>query len=671
MTESDLDSGIRPVPILVAVASFVTAIAILTGTGTLTVTQAVVSLVGFASLCGALVSLSRRRDARTCQRTPDPERPHPTPVPGDSLTDAIEEFTATRSHGTFVARRTVGGLRQAAIAVISRFGGASEAEARAAVDDGSWTTDPIAAAFLSEELDRPSRSVREHVVDRVRGDDPYHLAIRRTGAEIASIGYTGLDERNVPETARLHGHERSSSDDTVDVRTTERRLADGEADGIPARATGHWTGIGVVALAAIGIGAVAEASAVVLAGVVGIGYAGFALTARPPTPTLEIERTVSDDAPEPEDEVDVTVSITNVGERPLLDLRVVDGVPAALSVTDGSARLATALRPGERATLEYTVTAACGTHEFDPALVVTRDPSRSAEKAFYVGASTTLVCEPLLRPIESPVPLQAASTTFSGRLTTATGGSGTEFHSVRDYRRNDPLNRIDWNRHARTGELATIEFHQERAARVVVLVDAREAAYLASSTGSTHAVSRATDAASRIAGTLLESGDTVGLAAIGPTSRPVDGADDSGDADVCWIPPSSGNRHRIRLREALATHPQFSPVPPEREARWITQLRALRRRLAAETQIVFLTPLCDRGSVVIARRLASHGHALTVVSPNPTAERTTGQQLSRVARRIRQFDLERAGISVTDWNEAESIDELFARRAAATRGGRR
>ncbi|MFC7231233.1 hypothetical protein ACFQMM_07085 [Saliphagus sp. GCM10025308] len=94
----------------------------------------------------------------------------------------------------------------------------------------------------------------------------------------------------------------------------------------------------------------------------------------------------------------------------------------------------------------------------------------------------------------------------------------------------------------------------------------------------------------------------------------------------------------------------------------------IRRRLAAETQIVFLSPLCDAAAARIVRRLDARGHALTVISPNPTAERTTSQQLARVARRIRRFDLQRAGVPVIDWEPSETIDEAVAR---ANAGGRR
>lgn len=491
--------------------------------------------------------------------------------------------------------------------------------------------------------------------------------MRHTTDAIANVGYNsgtledGDSDTDANSTSSLPTYsgrrahaETASRTTTADVEGIETR---------DQRSTEYWTGIGVVALFAVGIGAVAEAPAVALAGVIGVGYAGFAHAFDPPELEIAVDRELSVDNPEPGDEVDVTVTITNESGRFVPDLRFIDGVPPGLAVTQGSSRLGTALRPQESVTLEYTVLVQRGTHEFDPALAIVRDLSRSREREYLVESESELVCEPVLRPVGTSVPLRSTAASFSGRLMTSDGGSGTTFHSVREYRPNDPLSRIDWNRHAKTGELATLEFHEERAARVVVLVDARKMSFLAPEPDATHAVDRSVGAAGRIAASLLAEGDTVGLAALGPVSRTGDAA---ADADPCWLAPASGRDHEVRLQDLLATHPQFDATRPESESRWLPQLRTLRRRLSAETQIIFLSPLCDTGSVTIARQLESRGHPVTVVSPDPTSEETTSQQLAAVARRVRRFDLQRIGIPVIDWPADESIDEVFARHA----GGR-
>ncbi|MCU4971622.1 DUF58 domain-containing protein [Halobacteria archaeon AArc-m2/3/4] len=650
----------RHLAIAIGILAFTLAIAVLGNVLTLGVGSWAIILVGVLTLLVALNTLTRRHGVRDHGTTPDPEHRYRVPAPGAELTDAVDQFRSRRNDLFVPSNRIHAGLREAAIAALTRFQGLTPAAANERVEDGSWTDDPYAAAFLSPSVDPPERSLRERVTDRFVRDVSFRDSVRRTGAAVAAIGYTGLGD-GAPDRSesRIATYERDDTEEDEPVPRTTQTPVDGVVER-SSRRTGHWFGVGVVALIAISIGTFTESAAVVMAGAVGIAYAGFGHAMEAPTPDISIERTLSEETPEPGDEIGVEVTITNESSRPLPDLRFVDGVPPGLAVSEGTARLGTALRPGESVTLEYTVAARRGRHVFDPALVFTRDLSRSSEKEFLVGSPTSITCEPVLRPITTSVPLRATAATFSGRLTTPEGGSGTQFHSVREYRKNDPLNRIDWNRHARTGELATLEFHEERAARVLVLVDARKANYLAPEPDAAHAVDRSVAAAGRIAATLLEDGDTVGLAAIGPLDKREEDGDD-GPVEQCWLGPSSGHHHRAQFQNLLATHPQFSTLAPPKSRRWTPQLEQIYRRLSSDTQIILLTPLCDRVSSDIVQWLDARGYAVTVVSPDPTTDRTTGNQLARVARRIRRFDLQRTGVPVVDWPADQSIDEAFAR----------
>ncbi|RKD94946.1 DUF58 domain-containing protein [Halopiger aswanensis] len=657
----------RRLALVFGVLAFVGAIAISAGVVAVPLDGWVVLVVGLLATGIGIVAVFRRRGVRRQADTPTPEQRTPVPAPGATVSDAIGEFRTMAGEYSTGSRRIASGLRLAAIAALTRFGGYSAEEAADRIDDGSWTDDATAAAFLSEKKDT-SASLGDWLPRLLNPgrDTSFQAGVRHAVAAIAAIGYTTEDADTDDDSRSLPAYADERIDRTSgDSRTSARSISGVEST--TQRPTNYWTGIGVVALFAVGIGALAESPGVVLAGVVGVGYAGFSRAFEPPELELAIARELSDDDPEPGDEIDVVVTITNESGRFVPDLRLVDGVPPGLAVVDGSNRLGTALRPHESVSLEYTVAVRRGTHEFDPALAIVRDLSRSREREFLVGSETTVVCEPVLRPIEAPVPLRATAASFAGRLTTDEGGAGTTFHSVREYRAGDPLSRVDWNRRAKTGELATLEFHEERAARVVVLIDARKAAFLAPDPDGTHAVDRSVAAAGRIAASLLADGDTVGLAALGPIGREFEAGAPT-DGDPCWLAPASGRHHEIHFQDLLATHPQFDSTPPRSESRWLPQLRTIRRRLSAETQIVLLTPLCDTGAVTIARRLESRGHPVTVVSPDPTADRTAGQQLSAVARRIRQFDLQRIGIPVIDWPADETIDDVFARYARA--GGR-
>ncbi|WP_050032907.1 DUF58 domain-containing protein [Halorubrum halophilum] len=432
--------------------------------------------------------------------------------------------------------------------------------------------------------------------------------------------------------------EAGSPGDDAASRETGDREATPATERTPLRRseTARWDGIAGVALALVGVGVVTRQPGLVLAGAVGLGYAVYARIGEAPEATVEVSRTVSDDAPAPGDEVTVAVRARNVGDAPLPDLRLVDGVPSGLEVVDGPARIATALRPGATATFEYTVRASRGEHEWEPTRGITRTAAGSRERATELATPTRIVCTPELSA-GGDLPLRGLTTIDHGRVPTDVGGAGVEFHATREYRRGDPVKRIDWNRRARTGELATLELREERAATVVLLIDARESAYAASEPDADTAVEASVEAAGQAFTALLDGGDRVGIAAVGPRD--------------CWLSPGAGTAHAARGRETLATDPALAPTPSEGRFYGSLWLRRFRRRLPADAQVLFFTPLLDDYAVSLARRIDAHGHLVTVCSPDVTAGDTPGTRLVSFERRERLRELRGAGIRAVEWGD--------------------
>lgn len=615
---------------------------------------------GFATLWAALyVQYVRSRRGRAT-RTPAPERRGRAAPPGETLADALVQFRTEGWGKAITGDRLAEDLREAAITAMIHFEGHSRERAEARIEDGSWTSDPQAAAFLGPD-DPPEPTLRERLMAGVGFSGPTDDGdgdgdVRRTVAAIASIGDAHdaapptesddpTDDRPVRTIAA--GDDRRRSNDTV-----------GES-----RATNHWQGIDLATMLVLGIGLLAKSPATLLVGAIGLAYVGVSKTGSNSPPELSIDRTVSETNPTDGEEIDVTVTVRNESDRLLPALHIVDGVPYGVSVTDGSPRSGTTLEAGGETSFTYRVRAETGVHEFDPALITVRTLTRSRERDCLLDDETTLTVEPRFEPAPAPVPLRTQAASFAGRMPTREGGSGVELHSVREYRRGDPIGRIDWNRHARTGELATLQFREERAVSVVVLIDARRAAYLAPPDGDGHAVDRAIRGGERIVARLLEDDDSVGVAAIGPHYG---GSPDR--AEPCWLSPGTGDHHRSQLRRLLTSHPQFDARPPTFEVHWQRQLRGLERQFPADSQVVFLSPLADGVAVGIARWLDAHGHPVTIVSPDPTGAETAGQQLARVGRRVHVADVESAGIPLVDWGWDEPIETALTR--AARRGDR-
>lgn len=411
------------------------------------------------------------------------------------------------------------------------------------------------------------------------------------------------------------------------------------------RRTRRWRGIVGVALFVGAVGLIFKRPLVLLAAVVPVGYAAYPRLLPAPSVDLSLERPVTPEDPSMGESVDVTVTVENTGGS-LRDARIVDGVPPMLSVVDGTPRHAAVLGPGDTTSFSYAVEAEQGTHQFEPATVIARDLSGAREVETTVAAGTTLE---VVADVPE-VPLRRQTGDRVGQIVTDQGGSGVEFYRTREYRRGDGMSRIDWQRFARTGELTTVEFRQERAARVVLCLDVREPAFRAAGPEEPHAVSHAQAAAVQLLDALVDTPDAVGLAALG--------------RERCWLAPGTGRDHHTRARELLASHPALSAYPPDpgvaTTERAREQLTDLRRRLHAEAQVVLLSPLTDGFVAEAALELEAAGHGVTVISPDVTSSDTPGGKLATTERRNAIRSLREAGVPVYDWSPTDRLGTTLA-----------
>jgi hypothetical protein len=84
-------------------------------------------------------------------------------------------------------------------------------------------------------------------------------------------------------------------------------------------------------------------------------------------------------------------------------------------------------------------------------------------------------------------------------------------------------------------------------------------------------------------------------------------------------------------------------------------MRWLRRRLPTSAQVVFYSPLCDDYAPEVARRLDAAGHAVTVVSPDPTVDDTPGTRLASAERARRLRALRAGGVRAVDWDTDDHL----------------
>lgn len=412
------------------------------------------------------------------------------------------------------------------------------------------------------------------------------------------------------------------------------------------RRTRRWRGVVAVALFVGAIGLFLKRPSLLLAATVGVAFAVHPRLWSTPAVSLDVAREVAPEDPRDGEAVTVTTTLCNDGEETLADLRVVDGVPPMLEVVSGTPRHTAVLRPGETTTFSYDVTARPGIHRFEPTTVLARDLSGGTEVETTVPTETTLEW---LADVPA-TPLRAQTDPYAGDLLTDQGGAGIEFHETREYRQGDPLNRIDWRRFARTGELTTVTFREERLASVVVCVDAREPAYRTDDEETPHAVWSGVAAAEQLVTALAATPNRVGVAAIG--------------RELCWLAPSAATDQDRRARTLLADHPTVAARRPTEEAGTESvesQVRELRQRLDATTQVLFVTPLTDAFVTETVLTLEASGHAVTVLSPDVTTTDTVGGAFGTVERAHRIASLRGAGVRVVDWDREDRVGSALVR----------
>ncbi len=414
--------------------------------------------------------------------------------------------------------------------------------------------------------------------------------------------------------------------------------------------TGRWD-VGLsVALVLGALGVVLGSVAVLLSSIVGLAFAAYGYATRPPPSEVAVQRVVSETTPLPGEHVELGLSVENVGDRALADLRVIDNVPGDLDVVEGTPARAVTLEPGESTTVTYTVVARRGEFEFTDTVLVSRDVSGAIERRSKMATPETITC----RRGPETMTLRKLTIPFTGRVETDDGGEGIEFYSTRQYHPTDPVSRIDWNRYARTNELTTVQYREEQAATVVVMVDAREEAAVARSPREPEARDLDRYAADTIAETLLDLDNRVGVMLLGETYD-----------TRYYLAPGTGRSQTHRLRqllhqggEALSGDPELFRIPGHGSAPFL-------RRLPSGAQVVLVTPLVDDHMVALAERLEAGGNVVTVVSPDVTSTETAGRTLSGIERRQRIGELRRAVIRVVEWDPDEALN------VATTRAERR
>ena len=365
---------------------------------------------------------------------------------------------------------------------------------------------------------------------------------------------------------------------------------------------------------------------------------------------LEATRHLSLERVSPNQDVDVTVTVTNRGSG-LEEILLTDLVPAGLTVRSGFSRHLLRLANGDSYTFGYTVSGSRGGYGFDAIEVQANDHLAVGRSKVRVVAKGHLFVLPPITRVRNISIRPRRTRVYAGTIPARAGGTGTEFFGVREYQPGDSPHSINWRASARYSDtLYANEYQQERVADVGIVLDGR---LRTNEFARGHSLFEySVQAAASIADALLSQGNRVGLLLY--------------SAYLGWTLPGYGKIQRERILHALAN-------ARTGDSQVFSDLEHMPTRLfPPESQIVFVSPLTEDDLKPLIQ-LRAQGYDVLVVSPNPVKFELSYLPLSNLhvdlAGRVIHMErllllqkLQRANIHVLDWDVKEPFDSLVKRR---------
>lgn len=363
---------------------------------------------------------------------------------------------------------------------------------------------------------------------------------------------------------------------------------------------------------------------------------------------LEATRHLTAERVSPNSNVDMTVTVTNLGSS-LEEVLLEDRLPVGLTVRSGFNRHLLRLKKNQSYTFAYTVSGPRGAYVLDAVEARVNDHLAVSSSRVHVEAKGRLFILPPVTRIRHVAIRPRRTRVYAGTIPARAGGSGTDFFGVREYQPGDPPSAINWRTSARNiDKIYANEFQQERVADVGIVLDGRLRTNEFS--GGHSLFEYSVQAAASLADALLSQGNRVGLLVYASFLR--------------WTFPGYGKIQRERILHALAN-------ARTGESQVFADLVHLPSRLfPPESQLVLVSPLSEDDLMPLIQ-LRAQGYEVMVVSPNPVQFELSflpSNESHELAGRVVHLErtlllqrMRRAGIHVLDWEVNEPFD-LFVKR---------
>jgi uncharacterized protein (DUF58 family) len=248
----------------------------------------------------------------------------------------------------------------------------------------------------------------------------------------------------------------------------------------------------------------------------------------------------------------------------------------------------------------------------------------------------------LLRHVPRPFRTQSSF----GNYVASRAGEGLEPSEIRPFVSGDRVRHVNWRASLRRSQLYVTQFHEERNADIVLLLDT-----LSETGARPHStLDYSVRAGAALAGAYLARKDRVGFIEYGGYLR--------------WLKPDTGRRQRESLVEALLPASVYFSYT-------VKQLEFLPAQvLPSQALIIALTSLLDHRFTDTVLNLAARGFDLMIIAVSPIEPARwalRGSRLDELTLRLWAIEwrlsietLRRRGLAVIEWHPDAPLDAALA-----------
>lgn len=343
----------------------------------------------------------------------------------------------------------------------------------------------------------------------------------------------------------------------------------------------------------------------------------------------------------------LTVTVTVSARAPIPMLEMLEPLPAGAELASGHNRAAFRLEAGEQ--VRWTYELRC-VERGRPRLGTVH--LRLWDRSGYRVLETRYDDPKLVSVYPRVVPLRRLprprrTQTSVGNYVSPSLGEGLEPGDIRPFVSGDRIRHVNWRASLRLGRLHVTQYHRERNADVVLMLDTLAEAGAPAATS----LDLSVRAAASLASAYLARKDRVGLIEYGGMIR--------------WVKPGSGRAQFERLLDTLLraevvftyVAKDLDLIPP--------------RVLPPQALVIALSPLLDARFVKAVSNVVARGFDLVVVAVSPielTRSSVVPSPLNDLAcrlwaleRRAHLNQLRGQGLAILEWDPAEPLELALAR----------